>query len=62
MARLIAQEWMSLDGVAQSPSYPNEDTDGDFRRGGWHTEFFDDTSMAWVGGQHHRRGQLPPRP
>ena len=50
MGRLIVNEWMSLDGVAQAPSYPDEDTDGNFQHGGWHTPFSDDQSMTWVGG------------
>jgi hypothetical protein len=37
MRRLIVNEWMSLDGVVQAPSYPDEDTDGGFVHGGWHT-------------------------
>ncbi len=48
MAKLIAQEWISLDGVAQAPSDPDEDTSGDFQHGGWHSPFFDDAAMAWV--------------
>jgi hypothetical protein len=37
MRRLIVNEWISLDGVVQAPSYPDEDTDGGFVHGGWHT-------------------------
>jgi dihydrofolate reductase len=48
MRRLIATEWMSLDGVVQAPSYPDEDRSGEFDRGGWHTRYFDDLSMSWV--------------
>lgn len=36
MRKLIATEWMSLDGVVQAPSYPDEDRSGGFDRGGWH--------------------------
>jgi hypothetical protein len=35
MRKLIATEWMSLDGVVQAPSYPDEDRSGGFDRGGW---------------------------
>jgi dihydrofolate reductase len=48
MRKLIATEWMSLDGVVQAPSYPDEDRSGGFDRGGWHTRYFDDLSMNWV--------------
>ncbi len=32
--RLVVSEFMSLDGVAQAPGGPDEDTDGDFAHGG----------------------------
>jgi dihydrofolate reductase len=40
MLRVI--EFMSLDGVIQSPGSPEEDTEGGFRHGGWQREYFDD--------------------
>jgi dihydrofolate reductase len=46
--KLIALEWMSLDGVTQSPSYADEDASGGFRHGGWHRRFFEEISMKWV--------------
>ena len=48
MGKLVAQEFSSLDGVAQAPSYPDEDTSGGFAHGGWNTRFMDDESMQWV--------------
>jgi dihydrofolate reductase len=48
MRKVIANEWMTLDGVAQSPSYPDEDPAGGFRHGAWHGRYFDDLSMTWV--------------
>jgi dihydrofolate reductase len=48
MRKVIANEWMTLDGVVQSPSYPDEDPSGGFRHGGWHGRYFDDLSMNWV--------------
>lgn len=48
MRRLIAVEWITLDGVMQAPGYPGEDTDGGFEHGGWHMPYFDDTSRGWV--------------
>jgi dihydrofolate reductase len=48
MRKLIANEWMSLDGVVQAPAYADEDPSGGFEHGGWHTRYFDDLSMSWV--------------
>ena len=48
MRRVIASEWMSLDGVVQSPAYADEDPSGGFRHGGWHLPYFDEASMRWV--------------
>lgn len=48
MRKIIAHEWMSLDGVVQAPSYAGEDPDGGFAHGGWHTPYFDDLSQQWV--------------
>jgi dihydrofolate reductase len=46
--KVIAYEWMSLDGVVQSPAYPDEDRSGGFAHGGWHLRYFDSGSMEWV--------------
>jgi dihydrofolate reductase len=48
MRNVIANEWMTLDGVVQAPAYADEDTTGGFEHGGWHTRYFDDVSMSWV--------------
>jgi hypothetical protein len=48
MRKVIAQEWMSLDGVVQAPSGPGEDTSGGFTQGGWHLPYLDETAMRWV--------------
>ena len=48
MRKVIANEWMTLHGAVQAPSYADEDVTGDFRHGGWHTRYFDDRSMNWV--------------
>jgi dihydrofolate reductase len=48
MRRLIAVEWMTLDGVVQAPGQTDEDTSGGFTHGGWHMPYFDDLSRNWV--------------
>jgi dihydrofolate reductase len=48
MRTLIAEEWMSLDGVAQAPGAADEDTSGGFAHGGWHLRYFDAGSHQWV--------------
>jgi len=35
VSRIVVIEYTSLDGVIQGPGHAGEDTDGDFRRGGW---------------------------
>lgn len=48
MRKLIATEWMSLDGVVQAPVYPDEDASGGFQYGGWNVRYFDEAFMRWV--------------
>ncbi|GAA3859851.1 dihydrofolate reductase family protein [Streptomyces sedi] len=40
--RVVLQEFLSLDGVAQGPGAPDEDTSGGFTRGGWLVPHLDD--------------------
>jgi hypothetical protein len=47
MRKVIAVEWMSLDGVIQSAG-ADDDTTGGFEHGGWHLPYFDDLSQKWV--------------
>jgi dihydrofolate reductase len=48
MRKLIADEWMTLDGVIQAPGQADEDTTGGFQHGGWHAGYFDDLAQRWV--------------
>jgi len=41
MRKVVATEWMSLDGVVQSPAYPDEDVSGGFKHGGWAVPYKD---------------------
>jgi dihydrofolate reductase len=46
--RVVAMEFMSLDGVVQAPGGAEEDTSGGFRHGGWSFKFFDPEVMGPV--------------
>jgi dihydrofolate reductase len=48
MRKLTVNEWMTLDGVIQGPSSPDEDSSGGFEQGGWHVPYLDDASMKWL--------------
>jgi dihydrofolate reductase len=48
--RLVAHEFMTLDGVVQGPGGPEEDTSGGFRHGGWGATIFDDVVAETVDG------------
>jgi dihydrofolate reductase len=48
MRKVIANEFMSLDGVVQAPGGADEDTSGGFEHGGWHMRYFDDLAQKWV--------------
>src|SRR5262245_52730648 len=49
--RVVASEFISLDGVVQAPGGPEEDTSGGFRHGGWSMQFFDPQVMGQVIGE-----------
>ena len=44
--RIILSDFISLDGVVQSPGGQGEDTDGGFQHGGWSMPFFDEEAMG----------------
>jgi len=48
--RIVASEFISLDGIVQAPGGAEEDTTGGFRHGGWSYQFFDPEVMGPVMG------------
>ena len=44
MGTIVADLFVTLDGVYQAPGGPNEDHSGGFEFGGWQAPFFDDES------------------
>src|SRR5215218_177330 len=48
MRKVIVNEFLALDGTAQAPGHPDEDTSGGFQHGGWHMQYLDDTFGEWV--------------
>jgi len=49
MRRLIVNEFVSMDGVAQAPGGQEEDPSGGFAHGGWHMPYAQDERVrAWV--------------
>jgi dihydrofolate reductase len=58
MGRLIVSEFVTLDGVIQSPGYPDEDPSGGFDAGGWQPQYFDDEGGRAVMGRLSESGGL----
>lgn len=56
--RLVAHEFMTLDGVMQGPGGPDEDTSGGFRWGGWGATIFDDVVAETVDGWFQKTDAL----
>jgi dihydrofolate reductase len=48
MRKVVVDQWITLDGVLQGPSSPEEDPAGGFQHGGWHPPYFDELSMNWT--------------
>ena len=48
MRRLIAIEFVSLDGVVQAPGGPDEDRSGGFAHGGWIRPYADPVQSAVI--------------
>ena len=45
MSEIVVQAFITLDGVTQSPSHPDEDREGGFDRGGWQAGFDDGVDL-----------------
>jgi dihydrofolate reductase len=48
MSKVIVQEFLALDGTAQAPGGPEEDTSGGFQHGGWQMQYLGDADMNRV--------------
>jgi dihydrofolate reductase len=48
MRRVVVAEFMSLDGIVQSPMYPDEDASNGFTHGGWARKYMDPAAMQWT--------------
>jgi len=49
MRKVIVNEFVSLDGVAQAPGGADEDASGGFAHGGWHMPYMEDElAQRWV--------------
>jgi dihydrofolate reductase len=49
MRKVVVNEFLSLDGVAQAPGGADEDASGGFAHGGWHMRYTDDElAQRWV--------------
>ncbi len=49
MGKVIVTNWVTLDGVMQSPGRPDEDTRDGFEHGGWGVPYADETAGAKMG-------------
>ncbi len=58
MARIVAVENVTLDGVMQAPARPDEDQRSGFRHGGWGIPYSDSVSAAEMGKRMARPGAL----
>lgn len=57
MRKVIVNEFVSLDGVAQAPGGAEEDPSGGFAHGGWHMRYMEDEqARRWVLGSIEEAG------
>jgi dihydrofolate reductase len=50
MGEIHVDLFITLDGIVQAPGRPEEDTENDFRHGGWQAQFFDEFTGEQIGG------------
>jgi len=48
MPKIVVNAFLTLDGVMQAPSAPDEDREGGFAHGGWQVPYFDDVGGRLV--------------
>lgn len=58
MGKLVVDQFVTLDGVAQAPGQPQEDTSGGFPHGGWQVPYFDAESGEAMAGEMARTEAL----
>lgn len=51
MRKVIVNEFLTLDGTAQAPGGPDEDTSSGFRHGGWHMRYGTEDGMEKLIGE-----------
>jgi dihydrofolate reductase len=51
MRKVIVNEFLTLDGTAQAPGGPDEDTSGGFQHGGWHMPYGEGSRMGELIGE-----------
>jgi dihydrofolate reductase len=56
MRKVVVNEFLSLDGVAQAPGGEDEDRSGGFAHGGWSMEYMDEPAMTTVLGSINDAG------
>ncbi len=48
MRSVVVADFMSLDGIVQSPMYADEDPSGGFAHGGWARSYMDPQALEWT--------------
>ena len=58
MAKVVVNEFLTLDGVMQAPGGPDEDRSGGFDHGGWQSQYAEDGTGDFVDDNFRRAGAL----
>jgi dihydrofolate reductase len=58
VAKLIVNEFLTLDGVMQGPGAPDEDRSGGFDKGGWQMGYGDDSTGEFVDASLQQAGSF----